>query len=46
MECRNLQNLILALIMVVLRWFNVLKFSLGGIEKKYVQDFMQDSLNK
>jgi len=32
--------------MVVLRWFNVLKFSLGGINKKPVQDFVQYSLNK
>jgi len=46
MGCRNLQNLILALILVVLRWFNVLKFSLGRINKKYVQDFMQYSVNK
>lgn len=46
MECRNPQNLILALIIVVLRWFNMLKFSLGGINNKYVQDFMQYSLNK
>jgi len=46
MECRDLQNLILALIMVVLRWFNVLKLSLGEINKKSVQDLVQYSLNK
>lgn len=38
-ECRSLQNLTLAVIMVVLRWFNVLKLSLGEIKQEICTGF-------